>query len=516
MTPPVSSTTVGSTVDDETSKEESRSESRQSTSLASARSIKDHKVSFTVTTVSGVQDFTARVLENKSNDHGMRVDYFRRMRKWHNALFRYAVRMTYDIVLPDPGFRLRERVQELQNIDQTLATAFSFELVASAIQTWNWESLADQYGAVLPAPPDQNQTAQVEFTVNYDKPQPDPITNIIRWMHEDPLTVAIPSGYQATSIHGEVNASTWDPSAAWLNVFAGGQRTASSAAGNPWLNDSFDFVLSGLPSSGSITFLFVSQNLQVGRFIITANFAPTEVTMEAWRQRCWAILHDAAYTDFIQQRSQMRDRRTALQQKIAADDALTLRRREREEIMRSVLSWLFPGFDDANSVLNNLGNPGDLDFATWEQVMEYGEYIKFIQTAVDWDNVMVFLYPYFWDTYPNQRQKLFLDHPDPLHREFLRAGSARVVLAIQPGFEDQVVALLNEGNLGSLPEGSRFQSVVTNVQLANAAYDKTKKNNPNGDDPAIPGVLIGSWTEYTPSSALDIEVTMQAVILDGP
>lgn len=63
-------------------------------------------------------------------------------------------------------------------------------------------------------------------------------------------------------------------------------------------------------------------------------------------------------------------------------------------------------------------------------------YVKFVQTAIDWDNVMVFLYPYFWDTYPEQRVKLFMDHPDPLRREFLRAGAARVVLAIQPGFEE--------------------------------------------------------------------------------
>jgi hypothetical protein len=512
ITPPASTTSAGSTVDDTTSKEESRSDSRQATSLASARTIKDHKVSFTVTTVSGVSDFTARVLENKSQDHSMRVDYFRRMRKWHNGLYRYGVRMTYDVVLPDPGAKLRARVAELQAIDTTLSTSFTFDLPASSIQVWNWESLADQYGAVLPAPPDQNRTVQVEFTVNYDKPQADPVTHITRWIHEDPITVAIPDGYVATSIHGEVNVNTWDPPNSWVDIYAGGQRTATNgSATSVWLNDTFDFGLSGLPTSGSIIFLCVSQNLQAGRFIITANFAPTDALMQGWRQRCWAILHDAAYTDFIQQRTQLRDRRAALQQQVGGDDALTLRRHEREEIMRLVLSWLFPGFDDANSVLNNLPNPGNLDFTSWQQVMEYGEYIKFVQTAIDWDNVMVFLYPYFWDTYPDQAVKLFLDHPDSLHREFLRAGAARVVLAIQPGFEEQVVSLLDEGNLGSLSDGNRFQSVVSDVQAANAAYALSTQNNPDGDDPAIPGVLIGSWTEYTPSSALDIDVVMRAV-----
>jgi len=45
------------------------------------------------------------------------------------------------------------------------------------------------------------------------------------------------------------------------------------------------------------------------------------------------------------------------------------------------------------------------DVGAWQHVMEYGEYVKFVQNAIDWDNFTVFLYPYFWDSvwneYPN-------------------------------------------------------------------------------------------------------------------
>jgi hypothetical protein len=510
MTPPVSTAAAGSVVDDTTSQQQSKDQSRQSTSLASARTIQDHKVSFTVTTVSGVQDFTARVLENKSPDHSMRVDYYRRMRKWRIELYRYGVRMTYDVVLPDPGARVRQRVGELQQIDQSLATTFSFEIVPSSIQPWNWESLADQYGAVLPAPPAASQTVQTELSVDIPKGPDAP--GVSGWQHQETLTIQIPDGCSLSSIEGRVNVGTWPGGpAGWVNIYAGSQWPLFNAGADGWINGAFNFSMSSLPTSGAIEFLFQGQNLRQGRFLVTAAAVPLEANLEQWRQRCWAILHDAAYADFMQQRSQMRDRRTALSQQIAADSAITLRRREREEIMYLVLSWLFPGFSDASSVLNNLPDPGSLDAASWQQIMEYGEYIKFIETAIDWDNVTVQLYPYFWDTIFHEDEKLFLDHPDPIHREFLRAGAARVILAVQPGFEEQVISLLDQGQLGSLPNGSRFQKVVSDVVAANQAYAATAKGDPQGDDPKVPGILIGAWTDYTPTSALDIGVVMQPV-----
>lgn len=116
-------------------------------------------------------------------------------------------------------------------------------------------------------------------------------------------------------------------------------------------------------------------------------------------------------------------------------------------------------------------------------------------------------------------EKLFFNHPDPQHREFIRAGAARVVLAIRPSFEQEVVSLLDQGKLGTLPDGSRFQKVVDDVQEANSKYLEMTQAPPNDadetDNPRQPGILIGSWHDYTPTGALDIEVEMIAVNTNG-
>jgi hypothetical protein len=79
---------------------------------------------------------------------------------------------------------------------------------------------------------------------------------------------------------------------------------------------------------------------------------------------------------------------------------------------------------------------------SWQNVMEYGEFIKYIHNAIEWENVLYINYPYFWDTPVNWKIKKFLKHPDPLHQMFLRSGAARVVLTIRPGYEEGFTDLM--------------------------------------------------------------------------
>jgi len=511
-------TTSSAAIDDTATREESKAQSRTVTALASTRTMKDHKVSFTVTTVSGMEDFTAHLIENKHPDKSIRIDYFKRVRKWQSSLFRYGVRLTYDVVLPDPGARLRAREVELQNIAAELAGEFQLALTPSQITVFNWEGLADQYGVTLPAPPDQVRHIEVSQTVSFATPS-DVVTGsdgVKYTSHHRVLTLSVtaPVNYSLTNLNVFTSVQTWSVVnyPGWLNAYAGESINLVNADVNHYCNMDWNLNGSQVPADGQTTVFFRMQVAQSGLLRVTGTYVPTESLMEEWRLAAWNIIRDAAVARAAQHRSYLRDRQAALQKQIAGDDPVRLRRMEREAIMRSVLEWLFPGFQDASSVLANLPPPGYLDAARWQQVMQYGEYIKFVQTAIDWDNVMVFLYPYFWDSLWHESEKIFLDHPDPIHREFLRAGAARVILAIQPGFEDQVVSLLDQGQLGELPDQGRFQEALDYVKAANEKYAETTKGGEPEEDPREPGILIGTWTDYTPTSALDIETTVMPVI----
>ncbi|SOE87009.1 hypothetical protein SAMN05446935_7555 [Burkholderia sp. YR290] len=510
---------ASSTVQDDTARQESVSHSRTITALASARTIKDQKTSFTVTTVSGMEDFTAHLIENKHADKSMRVDYFRRVRKWLSEHYRYGVRLTYDVVLPDPASKIRDRQVELEQIALALAAEFHLALTPSDISVVNWEWLADQYGVQLPPPPDQNRRVESSLAVDYSPNEEVTIHGAVHTRQKiDQLTLALPTDYVFANLYAVVNVSTWHVTfqKQWVTVLGSGGGGSFVPDASGYINNWLSFDVTQLPQVGGVSAAFWSQYVSSGTLKLIGVLSPTENAMEAWRSRCWSIIRDSSYANYAQHRSYLRDRQSALLKEIAADDAVMLRRREKEQIMRAVLEWLFPGFDDAASVLTSLPSPGSLDADTWQQVMEYGEYIKFVQTAIDWDNVMVFLYPYFWDTPAHAAQKLYLDHPDPIHREFLRAGAARVIVAIKPGFEEDVVSLLDQGQLGNLPDESRFAKVIQDVQEANAAYMATAApGDPSTSEVKEPGELVGKWMDYTPSGALDIEVTV-APVLSAP
>jgi hypothetical protein len=107
----------------------------------------------------------------------------------------------------------------------------------------------------------------------------------------------------------------------------------------------------------------------------------------------------------------------------------------REELKRQVIEMLigqnFDGFecheqpvDAAKGPVNNLS-----------QSAAVAPYIQFIEQAFEWENMTFVLYPYYWTDRSRWRDLQPLDSTDPMFLQFLRSGSARVVLPARPGFE---------------------------------------------------------------------------------
>ena len=156
---------------DSQSRKDSRNHSMSITKKASARTKKDHKMTFKVTSVAGSEDQSVRVISNPSTTDAMRIDYFQLARKWKMDLLRYGLRMTYDIVIPNPGSGIVTLVEQAASLDAQINTPFSFTLPLSAItynalaanpmNISNYDQLAAQYGASVPAPPEASKWVNV-------------------------------------------------------------------------------------------------------------------------------------------------------------------------------------------------------------------------------------------------------------------------------------------------------------------------------------------------------------------
>lgn len=85
----------------------------------------------------------------------------------------------------------------------------------------------------------------------------------------------------------------------------------------------------------------------------------------------------------------------------------------------------------------------------------YSSLIKFLEQAFEWKLMSYQFYPYYWAD-RNQWNKLynFNESDDPIFRDFMQSGMARVIVTVRPGFEEAVQLYMSTGKLwngGKIP-----------------------------------------------------------------
>jgi hypothetical protein len=474
-----------STSNDSQSKKDSRNHSMDITKKASSRTKKDHKVTFKVTSVTGSEDQSVRVISNPSPTDTMRIDYFQLARKWKVDLLRYGLRMTYDIVIPNPGSGIVTLVDEVNTLDAEISTPFTFTLPLTAIYynplatdpnaISNYDQLAAEYNAVVTAPPEVSQWVNVHKETaevsDYDH------------VHFDSVEFDIDDGYYVFQFQFEYRYQMDSGETNEYFLMIGGEDLQAG-------------LMRLIGESGHLSIDFMYQYIYNYAINITILCKPKPQTAADWRLQAWNQIRQAAEDDYNQNLQNLKDRQAQLVQKIADYDALTLRRMEQEEVMKGVLRWLLGpefylvpfdlsglfGQDSNDPGVTNVLDPNQLTDAEWIDVMEHGEFIKYIHNAIEWENVLYFTYPYFWDDNALWDFKKFLYHPDPTHRTFLRSGAARVVLTIRPGFEPSFTSLIESGAFNALPGAHPYVTIAQEIQdFANTNYPGFPPANPEQD-----------------------------------
>ena len=513
-----------STSDDETAKRDSRKHSVSVTRKAASRTRKEHKVTFTVKEQAGVEDQSVRTLVNPSETEPMRVDFHQLMRKWKVDLYRYGLRLTYDIVVPAPGIDLLVKVDEMRRLEYQLGQSFVFPLSPTDITRDTWQSLAARYGAAVepPSPATLLLRRNVSFATQSETEASKP--------RFDALEFDVPDGYRVS--RGEFIG--------WFLLYPNGsfdvmEDPPGAIGRGPQDPDQIYAYRSGLENllgrSGQVVVVMSSFNVEVAYVQATLEVAQTVEGWQAWQHRAWNTMRKAAEEAWRIQRQELNQRRDHLKEELAEWDPLTLRRMEREEVMKTTLKWIFgPAFDLMPSEVARLytGEPGGLAAlepsrltnAQWAQAMGLGEFIKYLHQAIEWENVLFFVYPYFWDTPRNHGLKRFLQHPDSLHRSFLRGGAARVVLTVRPGFEESFTRLFETGTFDADLGEHPYLAIAAEIRtFAETHYPgipgatDAEEPDPEAVDAAERGELIARWYEYMPVSALDITVNTPLEVL---
>ncbi len=523
------------------SAKESRDHAIATTRSASSRVRQEHKTTITTTTVSGTSEATTRTLQNTTADP-MRIDYFSLMRKWRVRLYRYGLRLTYDIAIPEPGGALREAHRNLSLLEAAAQQGFDFPVNAADITIASYQSLAKQYGAQVPPPPAQTGSIDVPAPTPGLGPDDD------SW-HFFSASFSVPDGAEIAGIHVVAmmninNKGTSDNGGQHHFIVLGSDLNDMSGT----MGYDEDVLRGGQPflqgGTGPQTITFFTQWVGTASISFTVSTVPTAQTTETWQNAVWSALYNAAQSTYYTNQQAVTSQISALQAQIGNADTLTLRREENDEIMKGVLRWLLgtqfefmpPSVVDLfTQQKDSHGNPvndvtygvsftgNDLGLSSptsWSTMYQYQEMVKFINEAIEWENVLYFLYSYFWDVPASWDFIRTIEHPDKTRQAFLRAGSARVVLPVRKGYEARWTAFVELGDLTStIPPGtSPYMTIAQEIQdYDDTNYPGIPPANPGGPDLASASDAVAACAvALSPSTAqVSIPVDSTADFLVG-
>ncbi|EHR69853.1 hypothetical protein BurJ1DRAFT_0980 [Burkholderiales bacterium JOSHI_001] len=123
--------------------------------------------------------------------------------------------------------------------------------------------------------------------------------------------------------------------------------------------------------------------------------------------------------------------------------------------------------------------------------------LGFLEQAFEWENLSYVLYPYFWAENERWAELQPITGSDPDFAQFLRAGSARIVVPARPGFENHVQFFLATGIMWS---GGPVPAIDDEDYLSIADEIRAMQRRPADGTPAgepwevrVPTTLV--WLE---------------------
>jgi hypothetical protein len=567
------SSTAGMTAQDAGSQSATDS-TKHATSLtnkASARSRTEHKTTISTTTVTGSAETSTRILKNTSATDPIRIDYFSLMRKWRVRLYRFGLRLTYDLVLPEPGATMRRAYMELDDL-RTKIGPFVFNVkhtdltndpvdkdtglpvpkgdtTTPTVPRFQW--YADQIGTSVPpypAPPPPMTTPGVD-NWGGDK---DWVQLVIEF-DVDPKTVIGQAflycninfhegggGGMGLCILGTqfgpgVGALTADPiifAHDGVNLVHAEHMLLYDAVGS-----TTPFLAGQTGHQKIYCLVHVGEHIII-KLVVELDHAPGVI--EGWQADVWNALYSAAQVNYYAQQQDISARIAALEDKLANVDTLTLRREEGDEIMKNVLKFVLGlGFDympadvldafrsestDIN-IAYGVGFDGQslegMSATQWSVLRQHENMVRFINQAIEWENVVTFLYSYFWDIPESWTFIRQLRHDDATRQAFLRAGSARVVLTVRKGWEAKWMRFVQDGTVDADTAPASTGPYLSIAQEI-AAYDDRNYPGIPPANPAKAAVRLQDAVYTTASVKIDrsaspvtIEVGSSAGIVAG-
>ncbi len=439
--------------------------------------------------------------EIKNDDNTPIVGVYRWVNKVQRLqLFRYPNRFLLEFQIPEPAAWWRWFKDQGKNKGLSTQEPTPFTLngqpkteinpqlkpedishdttdAAGNIVKGNYQTIAARYATVGLIPPPTNMI--IGTVIKRDSPEDD-YSDKQSFRYTVDSTLACPDGFEPID---------------WVATVVTDQNLTTSAAGglyivisvgsgdNPPIKDFTEAGFSSIEkqlkgkvgniSTGKIP-IAVSTRHALGFFVdLRITCRPLPETIMKWR----ISTYDLIVSDYYNIKRQHEDEiaaRSIRDGVIISGDA-PARNKEiiRDELKKLVIEMLTAEEFKGRNALNTTNPPPHVNLAN---AAKFSAEIQFLEQAFEWENLTYVLYPYYWASDTRWTELADITGADPDFAQFVRSGSARVVVPARPGFEEQVnlyteCGIIWGGGPVPAPGDMNYISVAEEIKAQHRAPD---------------------------------------------
>jgi hypothetical protein len=471
----------------------------------------------TVSTLTRATDKEIHKFDNTQGDQPT-VGIYRWVDQIQNVeLDRYPHRLLMEFEIPEPGAWTRwahlddvaratiNQPPAPLTIDGNPITAANPLLKATDINAGTYSALAARYLAagISPPPGDRTVAVNIGYPASADTAEAQ-----VPWRYQSDTTLSVPNGYYAV---------TWVASFQYSNMALKGfdQGLLDIAVGggdvkesNPVPPPEPDHITGqfGLPppaprcpvgpiSIGEIPIAIQARNVNGFQINVEVLCTPLDQTIAQWQSDTYALIvgnYNALLQAYNDERAGLTVQQTNLADaNLPAQNAETIKQELKRQVIEMLIGQRFRGRNAITLDPNDQEPTTDLVKAA-----NFAPEIQFLEQAFEWETLSYICYPYYWADSQRWWVLARIEGNDPDFADFLRAGSARVVLAARPGFEDQVNLYTLYGLLWG---GGPMPAPNDEAYLSIAGEIKAQQQRP------LDVTVIDTWQVRLPTTLIWLE-----------
>ncbi len=370
--------------------------------------------------------------------------------RWVDKIYKakvvnYGKRLMFEFLVPEPAaFHLYAQtdpgsdasgglVKPIDPRSTEAATAYGRPRLAdfNVVSEANYAFWAATYSALVEAPP----AITVTTSKAYSRADMDQTVQFA----DSKTDLAMPSGYDATTFFCSYALHSENQSGGnnWITTMIGRQSrfTTSGGSFSGFLDGEDDLV----PVNTVGRTRFYALNVEV-------NCTRRPESYRAWQQKTFRAILDGYTSQLAAYETALAQLRAQAGVEIQGNNPAFNRQTEAEELQKGCLRLLTSCVDLPSDAMKDGGDYGYPEFECCEAIRD-GSIVQFFQQLFEWPLITYSFYPYFWGRKAKWIELYQLDDVDPIFRSFLRAGFARVVVPVRPGYEKAALRFLADGSI---------------------------------------------------------------------